>query len=111
MRHHKKMKKKMQKMQEELNDWEAKYDTKVCECEDLRSALEEKNVQHLRLMRRIEYADDEAEVIEQREQFQNALERAKQERKRKDDLFAMGEVLSAKKAAKRCGTAHSEYSE
>ncbi|KAL7699122.1 OSM3-like kinesin [Lotmaria passim] len=111
MHHHKKLKKKLQKLQEELNEWETKYDAKVCECADLRNALEEKNVQQLRLMRRIEYSDGEAEVLEQKEQFQNALERAKQERKRKDDLFAMGEVQSAKKAAKRCGTAHAEYSD
>ncbi|KPA76195.1 putative OSM3-like kinesin [Leptomonas pyrrhocoris] len=111
MHNQKKLKKKLQKLQEELEDWEAKYDTKMCECADLRNALEEKNVQYLRLMRRIEYADDEVEVIEQKEQFQNALERAKSERKRKDDLFAKGEVKNAKKAAKRCGTAHSEYSE
>ncbi|KAK7197407.1 OSM3-like kinesin [Novymonas esmeraldas] len=107
----KKLKKKMQKLQEELNQWEARYDTKVCECEDLRNALEEKKVEQLRMMRRIELSDDEAEAEEQKEQIQNALERAKQERRRKDDLFAMGEVRSAKKVARRSTADPSDDSE
>ncbi|KPI86599.1 putative OSM3-like kinesin [Leptomonas seymouri] len=111
VRQQKKMKKKIQKLQEELNEWEVKFDTKVCECEDLRNALEEKNVQYLRLMRRTEYPEEEAEVMEQKEQFQNALERAKQQRKRKDDLFAMGEVQNAKKTARQGSFAHSDFSE
>lgn len=107
----KKLKKKMQKLQEELNEWEARYDTKVCECEDLRNALEEKKMEQLRMMRRIELSDDEAEAVEQKEQIQNALERAKQERRRKDDLFAMGEVRSAKKVARRSTADPSDDSE
>ncbi|GET87637.1 Osm3-like kinesin, putative [Leishmania tarentolae] len=103
----KKLKKKVHKLQEELNKWEERFDMKVCECEDLRKALEEKKVEQMRLLRRIELSDDEAKALEQKEQIQNSLERAKQERRRKDDLFAMGEVRSAKSVVKRT-TDHSD---
>ncbi|CAJ1987870.1 OSM3-like kinesin [Leishmania donovani] len=107
----KKLKKKVHKLQEELNKWEERFDTKVCECEDLRKALEEKKVEQMRLLRRIELSDDEAEALEQKEQIQNALERAKQERRRKDDLFAMGEVRSAKSVVRRSTTDPSDDAE
>ncbi|CAM37894.2 putative OSM3-like kinesin [Leishmania braziliensis MHOM/BR/75/M2904] len=107
----KKLKKKIQKLQEELHKWEAQFDMKVCECEDLRNALEEKKVEQLRMLRRIELSSDEAEALEQKEQIQNALERAKQERRRKDDLFAMGELPSAKTVARRSAADPSDDSE
>ncbi|KAG5481541.1 hypothetical protein LSCM1_05560 [Leishmania martiniquensis] len=107
----KKLKKKMHRLQEELNGWEARFDMKVCECEDLRNALEEKKMEQLRMLRRMELSDDEAEAVEQKEQIQNALERAKQERRRKDDLFAMGEVRSAKTVARRGAADPSDDSE
>lgn len=107
----KKLKKKVHKLQEELNKWEERFDMKVCECEDLRKALEEKKVEQMRLLRRIELSDDEAEALEQKEQIQNALERAKQERRRKDDLFAMGEVRSAKSVVRRSTTDPSDDAE
>ncbi|CBZ25439.1 putative OSM3-like kinesin [Leishmania mexicana MHOM/GT/2001/U1103] len=107
----KKLKKKLHKLQEELSKWEERFDMKVCECEDLRKALEEKKVEQMRLLRRIELSDDEAEALEQKEQIQNALERAKQERRRKDDLFAMGEVRSAKSVVRRGTTDPSDDAE
>ncbi|KAG5508213.1 hypothetical protein JKF63_05469 [Porcisia hertigi] len=100
-RRQKKLKKKMQKLQEELKEWQERFDVKVCECEDLRNALEEKKVEQLRMLRRIELSDDEAEAVEQKEQIQNSLQRAKLQRRRKDDLFDMGEVRSAKSVARR----------
>lgn len=96
---YKKLKKKLQKLQDRAAEWEQQYDKKVCECEDLRNALEEQKLEQLRLVRRMEYSDDEAEAMEQKEQIRGALERAKQERRRKNDLFSMGEVKSAKSTA------------
>ncbi|KAG5482190.1 hypothetical protein CUR178_06049 [Leishmania enriettii] len=107
----KKLKKKIHRLQEELNGWEARFDMKVCECEDLRNALEEKKMEQLRMLRRMELSDDEAEALEQKEQIQNSLRRAKQERRRKDDLFAMGEVRSAKAVARRSAADPSDDSE
>ncbi|KAG5481849.1 hypothetical protein LSCM4_06925 [Leishmania orientalis] len=107
----KKLKKKIHRLQEELNGWEARFDVKVCECEDLRNALEEKKMEQLRMLRRMELSDDEAEALEQKEQIQNSLRRAKQERRRKDDLFAMGEVRSAKTVARRSAADPSDDSE
>ncbi|KAG5508543.1 hypothetical protein GH5_06793 [Leishmania sp. Ghana 2012 LV757] len=107
----KKLKKKIHRLQEELDGWEARFDMKVCECEDLRNALEEKKMEQLRMLRRMELSDDEAEALEQKEQIQNSLRRAKQERRRKDDLFAMGEVRSAKTVARRSAADPSDDSE
>ncbi|CAD2221682.1 OSM3-like kinesin [Angomonas deanei] len=100
----KKLKKKITKMQDNIAELEQNFDMKVCECEELRELLSEQKLQQMKLVRRIDStannantsADEELEVEETKEKIQNALERAKEERKRKSDMFAMGEVKNAK---------------
>ncbi|AAZ11324.1 kinesin, putative [Trypanosoma equiperdum] len=94
----KKLKKKIKKMEMEVDKCKEDYDRKVCECEELRNAVEEHKVDHMRLLRRMGQTAEEAQVYEKKEQIQNALERAKEERRRKKDLFALGEVENVRRA-------------
>lgn len=97
----KKLKKKIKKLQQYVGECEEDYDKKVLECEELRNVLGEQKVEQLKLVRRMEHSAEKVEVMENKEHIQNALERAKSDRKRRDDLFDMGEVRNAKLTASR----------
>ncbi|KAH9599395.1 Kinesin motor domain [Trypanosoma melophagium] len=93
----KKLKKKIKKLEGEVEQLKEEYDRKVCECEDLRNTIEERKVEQMRLLRRMGQSEEEAQVYEKKEQIQNALERAKEEQRRKKDLFALGEVANVRR--------------
>ncbi|ORC80568.1 OSM3-like kinesin [Trypanosoma theileri] len=93
----KKLKKKIKKLEGEVDHLKEEYDRKVCECEDLRNTIEEQKVEQMRLLRRMGQTQEEAEVYEKKEQIQNALERAKEEQRRKKDRFALGEVANVRR--------------
>ncbi|RNF21348.1 putative OSM3-like kinesin [Trypanosoma conorhini] len=94
----KKLRKKIKKLESEVDRLKEEYDRKVCECEDQRNTVEEQKVELMRLLRRMGQTEEEAEVYEKKEKIQNALERAKEEQRRKKDLFALGEVANVRRA-------------
>ncbi|RNC50485.1 OSM3-like kinesin, partial [Trypanosoma cruzi] len=93
----KKLRKKIKKIENEVDRLKEEYDCKVCECEDLRNTIEEQKVELMRLLRRMGQTEEEAEVYEKKEKIQTALERAKEEQRRKKDLFALGEVANVRR--------------
>lgn len=92
----KKLKKKMMKMVESMAAMETDYDKKVLECEELRQVLGDQKVEQLRLQRRLEGDESALYISDQRGTIQSTLESAKEERRRRADLFALGEVPNAK---------------
>eukprot|EP00796_Vickermania_ingenoplastis_P011084 gene11085-7713_t len=97
----KKYKKKIKKLQEAKAVLEEEYDKKVVECEEFRNILNEQKVQHLKEKRLWKEDEEKVEVIEQQDNIKVSLEKAKEERKRRANMFDMGEVENAKNTASR----------
>lgn len=112
-----KVRKKMRKMEAQLQKAKEKYDEKVCEYEELSSILEEQKVESMRLLIRAQHAGDGGgggtgdaqqqllDVQDQQEVIQSTLQRAKDEQRRKKDRFSMGENTSALSQVRAAGNA------
>jgi hypothetical protein len=94
-----KAKKKLRKMELQVQKAKERYDEKVCEYEELSTIMEAQKVEAFRLILKqgpnSQEHVDRLEVFDQQEQIQSALQRAKEEQRRKKDMFANGENLSA----------------
>ena len=94
-----KAKKKLRKMEAQVQKAKERYDEKVCEYEELSTIMEQQKVEAFRMLLKqgpnAQEQVDRLEVIDQQEQIQSALQRAKEEQRRKKDMFANGENLSA----------------
>ncbi|CCW70790.1 unnamed protein product [Phytomonas sp. Hart1] len=100
----KKVKRKMTKLQDWITELEGMYDKKMCECEELRQTLGDQKFEQLKLVRQLNDNDTEdIEIHGHRDQIQNTLERVKEERRRRVDLFDLGEFPSAKATASQAG--------
>ncbi|CUG86438.1 OSM3-like kinesin, putative [Bodo saltans] len=107
-----KIRKKLRKMEAQLQKAKEKYDEKVCEYEELSNILEEQKVDTMRLLLRAQQGggsenevNNVIEVQDQQEVIQSTLQRVKDEQKRKKDRFSMGENTSALSQVRAAGNA------
>jgi DNA repair exonuclease SbcCD ATPase subunit len=111
-----KLRKKLRKMEAQLQKAKERYDEKVCEFEEISNILEEQKVESMRFMLRAQQGgggvggsgDSTAQMFDvqdQQEVIQSTLQRAKDEQRKKKDRFAMGETTSALSQVRAAGNA------
>ena len=100
-----KARKKIRKMEAQVQKAKEKYDEKVCEYEDLFKLMEEQKVEAMKLIMRQGQTVEQVQVFDQQDQIKSTLERAKEEQRRKRDKFANGESTSALAQVRAAGGA------